>query len=249
VSDSQRTASKRTASKRKNINRVGRPGGTNRPITLDSPEGIAMALIALLVASVAIPLAVTPVREAVFGWVSSVSDWAHDQRPAAVEDIPVKTEGPAKGYSRAQFGTGWESRDGCDVRDLVVRRDVVDGRVRGCDVLGGRVVDPYDGTTTPFYSRGFDVDHVVSLAEAWRSGAASWTKAQRTDYANDPDVLVLAKAGENRAKGDKDPGEWQPATAAGRCLYARKVVEIKYHYRLSMDAREAAAVQSDLAQC
>lgn len=87
-------------------------------------------------------------------------------------------------------------------------------------------------------SRGFSpaefgpaikANRAVSLAEAWRSGASSWTRAQRAVFAADPDTLV-------------PPGE-------DHCAVVNRVVAVKYHYRLSMDAREAAAAQADLDKC
>ena len=52
-----------------------------------------------------------------------------------------------------------------------------------------------------------DIDHVVPLANAWRSGAssASWRKADREAYANDPKVLLSVDDAANQAKGDKGP--------------------------------------------
>jgi hypothetical protein len=35
-------------------------------------------------------------------------------------------------------------------------------------------------------SNSVDIDHVVPLAEAWRSGASDWDDDRRGDFANDP---------------------------------------------------------------
>lgn len=253
MSLNERQPTKRAASKRTSTKRVStRPGG-NKPITLDSPEGVAAALVVLLLLSIVVPAMIPSVRDRVTTWASSAWSKVQDARPADISGITIAPEGSKHGYSRAAFGGGWAKDDlGCTTRQLIEQRDVTDPQVRGCVVLRGGFVDPYDGTSSTFTANTggrFDVDHVVSLAEAWRSGASSWTPEQRIAYANDPAVLLLVKSTENRAKGDDDPGQWQPATAAGQCTYARKVVEIKYHYHLTMDAREAAAVQKDLDQC
>lgn len=216
----------------------------------ESPEGIFMGVVAMLIlSSLGIPAMIPQVREAVTS--SAAWQWVtHDSRPAAIEDIPIQPEGSERGYSRAAFGKDWgKDAEGCTTRQRIEQRDVADANVQGCRVTGGRVVDPYDGSTSAFSGRSFDVDHVVSLAEAWRSGASNWTAQERFTYANDPGVLLLVKAGENRAKSDKDAGQWQPTTPAGQCRYAQTVVQIKYAYHLSMDSREAAAVQRDLAKC
>lgn len=234
-----------------------RKGGTSKgrpvakPISWDSPEGIFVGFIALLVLTTAGPMLIPQVREKVSDWAAPVISWVHNARPADIGDIPVQPEGSGRGYSRAAFGKDWgKDAAGCSTRQRIEQRDVADAQLRGdCAVVSGTITDPYDGTTATFTAKGYDVDHVVSLAEAWRSGASSWTADERFTFANDPDVLLLVKAGENRAKSDKDPGEWQPSTDAGRCRYGQLVVQIKYSYHLSMDAREAAAVQRDLAKC
>ncbi|MER5326250.1 hypothetical protein [Streptosporangium roseum] len=50
-------------------------------------------------------------------------------------------------------------------------------------VLGPRY-SPFDGATWGAAS-DVDIDHFVSLAEAWRSGASGWTTSKRQSFAND----------------------------------------------------------------
>ena len=69
----------------------------------------------------------------------------------------------------------------------------------------------YDGTTLDSPTK-VDIDHVVPLANAWRSGASAWTTDKREDFANDLDrpQLVAVSPTSNRAKGDQDPSTWKP---------------------------------------
>ena len=48
----------------------------------------------------------------------------------------------------------------------------------------GTWFSPYDGKTVTD-PQALDIDHMVPLANAWRTGAASWTDEQREAFAND----------------------------------------------------------------
>ena len=78
------------------------------------------------------------------------------------------------------------------------------------------------------------IDHVVALADAWRTGAARWTPTRRLDYANDPYVLLAVDGPENEAKGDDDASEWLPPNRSYDCAYVKQQIAIKTKYRLSV---------------
>lgn len=62
---------------------------------------------------------------------------------------------------------------------------------------------------------------MVPLAEAWDSGAGSWSSATREAYADDLGdhrSLVGVTFGENRSKGDQDVADWLPAQQQCRYL-------------------------------
>lgn len=109
-----------------------------------------------------------------------------------------------------------------------------------CKVESGRWRCPYTGRvfTDP---RKLDVDHLVPLAEAHRSGGHAWNQARRRRYANaldEPHHLVAVERGSNRAKGDKGPEAWMPEAEGYRCEYLQAWVEIKERWDLGMDPRE-----------
>ena len=122
---------------------------------------------------------------------------------------------------------------------------------RGCRVVSGRWLEPYSGQI--FTNPGdLDIDHMVPLAEAHRSGADTWTAEQREDYANDlfhTDGLIAVSASANRSKGDRDPARWLPPNESYRCEYVRKWVLIKATWGLDMDADEQEAVREVLGSC
>lgn len=117
----------------------------------------------------------------------------------------------------------------------------------GCRVLAVRLIDPYTGKTYSGASSLLDVDHVVPLAEAWRSGAWRWTAEMRERFANDPDNLEPTSRHENRSKGDGDLSEWLPL--ANRCAYVDRYLEVKGKYRLSMDGAEVKALATEVSRC
>jgi hypothetical protein len=107
----------------------------------------------------------------------------------------------------------------------------------------------YDGVTTTNPST-FDVDHVVPLAEAWRSGARRWTAATRTRYANDlgyAHSLIAVSASSNRSKGDREPQEWLPQRR--QCAYVGWWLAVKTRWRLSVDREEKRFLRTKIAEC
>ena len=164
------------------------------------------------------------------------------------------------GYSRDEFphwasdaaSYGWREPDGsCDVRDAALIRDGKDVRIDDdCSMTAGTWRDPYTGKTLTNSSE-VDIDHVVALANAWRSGAgsAAWSTADREAYANDPEVLLSADAGTNRAKGDKGPEAWKPPNQDYWCEYARRWIWIKSDWRLTVNPAEKSSLRQMLGTC
>ena len=96
-----------------------------------------------------------------------------------------------------------------------------------------------------------DIDHIVPLAEAWRSGASSWTQGTREDFANDTKnpQLIAVTDNVNQAKGDKDPAAWKPPLRSYWCTYAKMWVRTKDNYDLTVQSTEKAALTEMLGTC
>ena len=168
--------------------------------------------------------------------------------------LEVAPPGSMAGYSREEFPHwaseaafyGWKEPDGsCDVRDTALIRDGEGVRIDDdCSITAGTWLDPYTGRTLTDSSE-VDIDHVVPLANAWRSGAGSseWSTIDRESYANDPKVLLSADAGANRAKGDKGPEAWKPPNQDYWCEYARRWIWIKSDWRLSVNPAEKSSLR------
>ena len=116
--------------------------------------------------------------------------------------------------------------------------------------MRGSVYGPYTGRHY-LSMRDTDVDHVVALSEAHDSGLCAAGPTERRRFASDPLNLALAAPAVNRCgargKCGSDAAEWQPTMNA--CWFAARVVAVKRKYRLSVDRREAAALERILAVC
>ncbi|MFI5910439.1 HNH endonuclease family protein [Dactylosporangium sp. NPDC051541] len=165
--------------------------------------------------------------------------------------LTVAAEGSMSGYSRDKFPHWITISGACDTRETVLKRDgtsVVTSSA--CAATAGRWYSPYDGATWTAAS-DVDIDHVVPLAEAWRSGASAWTTARRQSFANDltHPQLIAVTDNVNQSKGDQDPSTWQPPLTAYRCTYARMWISVKYTYGLKLQSAEKTALQNALNAC
>ena len=155
------------------------------------------------------------------------------------------------GYSRAKFHIWAEQGGGCNTRDVVLKRDGKGVTATAtCKITHGTWVSPYNGKTYTDPLK-MDIDHMVPLANAWRSGAKNWTDAQREKFANDLDrpQLLAVDSTDNRAKGDQDPSQWKPPTRGFWCEYARDWVTVKAYWRLTVTASEKTALADMLGTC
>ncbi|GAA0670991.1 HNH endonuclease family protein [Kitasatospora atroaurantiaca] len=164
--------------------------------------------------------------------------------------LTVAAESHTSTYDRTLFPT-WITISGtCNTRETVIKRDGTNVVVNSaCTATSGSWYSQYDSVTTTDAST-FDIDHLVPLAEAWRSGAWAWTTDQRKAFANDVTrpQLIAVSASSNRSKGDQDPADWLPQ-ASYQCTYTRAWVQVKYYYGLSVDSTEKAALTSLLNGC
>ncbi|MCX5382705.1 HNH endonuclease family protein [Streptomyces sp. NBC_00083] len=166
-------------------------------------------------------------------------------------ELTVKAEGSLTGYSRDKF-PHWITQSGtCNTREVVLKRDGTNVTTdSSCAATSGSWYSAYDGATWTA-SSDVDIDHIVPLAEAWRSGASAWTTPQRQGFANDltRPQLIAVTDNVNQSKGDKDPAKWLPSLTSYRCTYARMWVDVKHYYSLTVDSAEKSTLQSILNGC
>lgn len=170
--------------------------------------------------------------------------------------LTIDDRGEPPGYARDLFPT-WLDLDGngCDARvDVLIAESTTPpqvDRTGTCAVIAGDWVSIYDGVEVSEPSE-LDIDHMVPLAEAWRSGADGWEAARRASYANDtagPDQLIAVTASSNRSKGDGDPTNWRPPDRSTWCWYAEAWIGVKLRWALTIDTAERDALGGMVATC
>lgn len=188
---------------------------------------------------------------------------AYNQFRASAERLPVRGWDRVSDFRRVAFGEPWSDdvdveygHNGCNTRDDILRRDLADLVVRPgtCYAQSGTLHDPYGGavitfTRGPDTSAGVQIDHVVSLSDAWYKGAREWDDQRRRDFANDPRNLLAVDGKANFDKAFRDAGSWLPPNAAFRCEFVARVVDVKTAYGLSVTEREKDAIEDVLADC
>ncbi|MFI5740911.1 HNH endonuclease family protein [Streptomyces anulatus] len=160
------------------------------------------------------------------------------------------TEEDRSGYTRSSFkhwNSGDNKSDGCNTRNEVLLAEAVVAPTveAGCKLTGGTWISYYDGQEVTS-AGALDVDHMVPLAEAWDSGASTWTAARREAYANDQGAdtsLVAVTARSNRQKSDQDPADWMPPSLEAQCRYVGEWVSTKLRWQLTADDRELEALK------
>jgi len=155
-------------------------------------------------------------------------------------------------YERKDWGR-WndEDKDCQDTRQEVLIRDSsVDVTLdeRGCKVVAGKWIDPYDGSEI-LESSKVDVDHVIALQDAHESGGWQWSYEEKRLFANDLSNLKASSQSTNRSKGARGPDEWLPPLDTARCSYIEEWVGLKEGYELGMGEGEYTRITYMMEIC
>ena len=117
-----------------------------------------------------------------------------------------------------------------------------------------RIIGELGGVYGPYTGRWFaskretDIEHMVARSEAHDSGLCAADSATRRRFATDLLNLTLAGPRVNRyQKVDRDAAEWLPTQ--NRCWFAARVIAVRQRYGLTIDRREADALDQVLAGC
>ncbi|WP_322767153.1 HNH endonuclease family protein [Frankia sp. Cr1] len=177
---------------------------------------------------------------------------------ATLGSIPVHAATTSPQYRRDAFGDPWQDVDGngCDTRNDVLHRDLTLVTVKQADpciVLTGELKDPYTNRTIRFNrtraAAAVQIDHVVALANSWRTGAASWPSDKLISFANDPENLLAVDGPANQNKSDDNAAQWLPPNQGYRCQYVARQIGVKARYGLWLEPAERDAMAKVLSKC
>ncbi|HET6502519.1 MAG TPA: HNH endonuclease family protein [Amycolatopsis sp.] len=165
--------------------------------------------------------------------------------------LTVQADGSLSGYSRDKFPHWIDQGNSCNTREVVLKRDGTNVQTGSdCYPTAGSWYSPYDGATWTSPS-DVDIDHVVPLADAWRTGASAWTTAKRQSYANDltDPQLIAVTDNVNQSKGDQSPDTWKPPLTGYWCTYAEMWIAVKHQWALTVNSAEKSALTTMLDHC
>ena len=112
-------------------------------------------------------------------------------------------------------------------------------------------------TSIGFYTNQFcdfiNIDHVVSLKDAYESGAASWGASKKEFFANDTSNHVPSCGPVNSSKGSAGPSDFLRRSNDGKgleyeivrfCEYVEKYYAVKVKYGLSFSSNKEYPFES-----
>jgi hypothetical protein len=111
-------------------------------------------------------------------------------------------------------------------------------------------------TSIGFYTNetcpSINIDHIVSLKDAYDSGAASWSTYKKRTFANDKANHVPSCGRVNSSKGSAGPKDFLRRSNDGKgleyeivrfCEYLQRYYAVKVEYGLSFDANDNATFE------
>lgn len=217
-------------------------------------------MIALAIISIGMYQTMLKPQDPADNSTSNLPTVAYSPASAVLQELPIKGRAPKTGYTRAQFGDGWQKTGGCDTRNRILARDMTNIVYEPamqpiiCVVQTGVLYDPYTGKTVSFTrgqatSAAVQIDHVVALSDAWQKGAQQLTAEQRIQLANDPLELLAVDGSANQEKSDGDAATWLPANKSFRCSYVARQIAVKKKYNLWVTRSEYDAMVRVLNDC
>lgn len=132
----------------------------------------------------------------------------------------------------------------CKTDFSVMVRDMdnvgIGGGDQECTIDSGVLVSPYSGNSVD--SKDVTVDHIVSPANAFASGAKAWNKETKTKFFNDQLNLIAVSMSDANLHGGQRFDKWQPENKEFQDAFARRYIQVKHAYGLTVTRAEKAAL-------
>lgn len=158
-------------------------------------------------------------------------------------NIVVQRDDSMYGYSRDMFGPSLTTLvagdNGLTPRDRILLRDGKNVKVYGSKIVAGQWTCPYTGQQINNPNE-IEIDHLVPLAEAWRSGAQSWPPQKLWKFGRSESNLVAVSKKANREKSDSDISHWLPEY--NTLQYIDVWISVKAEFGLTVDELEYALI-------
>ena len=135
---------------------------------------------------------------------------------------------PEAKYDRDEYGSSYRSKEDDIIEEL------------------GAIFDPYTGICYASDSET-TIDHMVALHQAHHSGMCFADTETKRTFGGDILNLTLASGEVNGTKGALDAFDWMPEM--NKCWFARRVVDVRLKYGMTVDKAEAEALELVLAGC
>ncbi|MCY3839303.1 MAG: hypothetical protein OXH09_11785 [Gammaproteobacteria bacterium] len=143
-------------------------------------------------------------------------------------EVVEESRCPDARYDRDEYGSSYHSKEDDIIEQL------------------GAIFDPYTGICYASDSET-TIDHMVALHQAHHSGMCFADTDTKRTFGGDILNLTLAAGEVNGRKGALDAFDWMPEM--NRCWFARRVVDVRLKYGMTVDKAEAEALELVLAGC
>ena len=162
-----------------------------------------------------------------------------------LESLVIEPENEVSPYDRSEF-PHWddENGNGMNTRLEVLALEKIED-VGWYSRWDGEWYGGEGGLSAP----RFDIDHIVSLKEAWQSGADEWSGSDTDRFADDMLNLTAVTASSNRSKGARDAAEWLPPEPSGQCYLLIRVIQVKTKWNLSINQAEYTTLKELTESC
>jgi hypothetical protein len=175
-----------------------------------------------------------------------------------LNELQPTVSAPTTAFDPAQFGTDLPTvaHSKCNAYDFVLARDLVDvvyTTKRSCAIASGALFDKSTATWAWYISGAANdavgVDNIVSLSDAWASGAFRWPAARRETFRTEPANLIAASTATIADKAGKNAAGWLPSADGDRCNYVAQQIAVKLDFALTITSAERAAMAGVLNAC